>query len=89
MRRQLHILVMAAAILSPVIMTSGCATHVAVGYRVYDPYYSDYHVWNNNEIVYYDQWLVATHRPHRDYRRLRRREQQDYWRWRHSRTGRR
>jgi hypothetical protein len=26
-----------------------CAHHT---YRVYDPYYSDYHVWNNDEVVY-------------------------------------
>jgi hypothetical protein len=31
-------------------------------YRVYDPYYTDYHVWNNQEIVYYRQWSNETHR---------------------------
>ena len=25
-------------------------------YRVYDPYYTDYHVWNNDEVVYYNRW---------------------------------
>jgi hypothetical protein len=89
MRRHLRVFVIAAALISPLVMVTGCATHVAVGYRTYDPYYRDYHVWNDNEIVYYNQWVVETHRPRRDFRRLRRREQQDYWRWRHSRTGRR
>lgn len=89
MRRHLHVFVMAAAIISPAVMISGCATHVAVGYRVYDPYYSDYHVWNDNEIGYYNRWLVETRRPHRDFRRLRPREREEYWRWRHTHSGRR
>ena len=24
-------------------------------YRVYDPYYTDYHEWNNDEVVYYNR----------------------------------
>ncbi|MFZ2002740.1 MAG: hypothetical protein WA239_17130 [Candidatus Sulfotelmatobacter sp.] len=35
--------------------------------RVYDPYYSDYHVWNDDEVVYYQQWAHEYHRDtHRD-----------------------
>ena len=89
MRRRLHVFVMTAIVLSPLVLTSGCATHVAVGYRVYDPYYSDYHPWNDNEIVYYNQWLAETHHRHRDFRRLGPRERQEYWRWRHSHARRR
>jgi hypothetical protein len=89
MRRRLHVFVMTAIVLSPLVLTTGCATHVAVGYRVYDPYYSDYHPWNDNEIVYYNQWLAETHHRHRDFRRLRPRERQEYWRWRHSHARRR
>jgi hypothetical protein len=60
----------------------GCAHHY---YRVYDPYYSDYHVWNDNEIVYYHQWANEYHRdPHRDFRRLPPGEQKEYWTWRHN-----
>lgn len=54
-------------------------------YRVYDPYYTDYHVWNNNEVVYYNQWATETHHdPHRDFRKLPPNEQKDYWTWRHN-----
>lgn len=54
-------------------------------YRVYDPYYSDYHVWNDTEIVYYRQWAVENHRDeHRDFRKLRPEEQKEYWTWRHT-----
>ncbi len=65
-------------------LLTGCAAHVGVGYRVYDPYYGDYHVWNDPEIGYYNQWVVETHLPHRDYRKLSRKDQHAYWDWRHQ-----
>jgi hypothetical protein len=48
----------AVALFSPVIF-GGCA--VRSSYRVYDPYYEDYHVWNHNEVAYYQRWEVETH----------------------------
>ena len=54
-------------------------------YRVYDPYYTDYHVWNDEEVVYYHRWCDETHRDRgRDFRRLSRDEQKAYWTWRHN-----
>ena len=47
-----------------------------------DPYYSDYHVWNDDEVVYYHQWARD---EHRDFRKLPPEEQKEYWTWRHSR----
>jgi hypothetical protein len=61
---------------------TGCA--VRADYRVRDPYYNDYHVWNNDEVVYYNRWRVETRRPDVDYRHLRRDDQREYWRWRHD-----
>jgi len=61
---------------------TACAHHY---YRVYDPYYSDYHVWNDEEIGYYHQWAREYHRDeHRDFRNLPPGEQKEYWNWRHS-----
>lgn len=60
-----------------------CASHHH--YRVYDAYYTDYHEWNDTEIVYYRQWCNETHRrPGRDFRRLPPQEQKEYWNWRHN-----
>jgi len=54
-------------------------------YRVYDPYYTDYHVWNDDEVVYYNRWAAETHRdPHRDFRKINKDEQKEYWTWRHN-----
>jgi hypothetical protein len=54
-------------------------------YRVYDPYYNDYHVWNDNEVVYYNQWTRENHYDeHRDFRHLPPEQQKQYWTWRHA-----
>jgi hypothetical protein len=50
----------------------------------HDPY-TDYHEWNNDEVVYYNRWTVETRRdPHRDFRHLNKDEQKEYWTWRHN-----
>jgi hypothetical protein len=57
-------------------------------YRVYDPYYSDYHVWNDSEVTYYHQWAHENHRDeNRDFRKIPAGEQKEYWTWRHSHGG--
>jgi len=71
-------------------LASGCGGgRVGVGVRYYDPGRSDYHVWNDGEGVYYNQWLVETHRDHRDFHKLKRNDQQAYWQWRHDHPDRR
>lgn len=80
MRRYLGTLVLCAALISPVVI-SGCAA------RVYDYYGHDYHRWDHQEYVYYEQWEVETHRRHRDYDRRDQNEQRQYWQWRDSRYG--
>jgi hypothetical protein len=52
-----------AGVLSSPLITSGCAHHHY--YRVYDPYYSDYHVWSAEEDAYYRQWLNERHYDYR------------------------
>jgi hypothetical protein len=79
--RSLSSLLLAAAMASAMAGLA-CEHHY---YRVYDPYYTDYHVWDNNEVVYYNQWAAETHRdPHRDFRKLPPAEQKEYWTWRHN-----
>ena len=71
-----------AAALATSVLGAGCGHHY---YRVYDPYYSDYHVWNDDEVVYYHQWSRERHYDeHRDFRRLPPEQQKEYWTWRHS-----
>jgi hypothetical protein len=70
------------AALSAAVLMGGCSANV--GYRSYDPYYNDYHVWGNDEVVYYNHWEHDTHRDHRDFRKRNKDEQKEYWNWRHS-----
>jgi hypothetical protein len=81
--RHLISVVMAAAFVSPMIIT-GCAARVSTGYRIHDGYYNDEHVWDGNEITFYTRWEGETHRDHRDFRRRRADEQKEYFTWRHN-----
>lgn len=74
-------LLLAAALFAPVAFT-GCAERNT--YRVYDPYYHDYHHWDHHEEVFYTQWEHDTHRDHRDFDKRDASEQKEYWDWRHS-----
>jgi len=77
----LRSLLLAGAIASSVAGLA-CEHHY---YRAYDPYYTDYHDWNHDEVVYYQRWTVETHRdPHRDFRKLPPEQQKEYWTWRHN-----
>jgi hypothetical protein len=81
--RYLTSALLAAALISPVMIT-GCAARVSTGYRIYDPDYRDYHVWNDDEITFYTRWEGETHRDHRDFRRRPHEEQKEYFAWRHD-----
>ncbi|MGA8223113.1 MAG: hypothetical protein WB780_15800 [Candidatus Acidiferrales bacterium] len=79
--RLLSSLFFMAALISPVAIT-GCAARAS--YRVYDPYYNDYHSWDHHEDVYYQRWEADTRRDHRDFDKRDKDEQKEYWNWRHN-----
>ena len=87
MSMHLRRLVLSFLLAAPAVFLPGCAVHASYGYgyRVYDPYYNDYHVWGPPEVGYYNQWVIDTHRHDREFRRLRPEDQRQYWRWRHDR----
>lgn len=72
-------LVLSAALVAP-ILTSGCAERV----RYYDEYYTDHHPWNDGEASAYRAWLAERHYEYREFNRLNREQQRQYWRWRHD-----
>jgi hypothetical protein len=70
------------AVILLALATAGCAHHY---YTTYDPYYNDYHHWDAQEHVYYQQWVTENHiDPHRDYRHLSKEDQKRYLDWRHK-----
>jgi hypothetical protein len=78
--RYLSSLLLVTAFLAPAV-TTGCANR---SYRVYDPYHNDYHRWDHHEAVYYHQWVTENHREDRDFRKLNKDDQKQYWDWRHN-----
>ena len=82
--RYLNSLLLAGTLLGPVV-TTACTARVGVGYDYYDPYHRDYHHWDDNEVRFYNQWTVETHRsPGHDYNKLKHKDQREYWNWRHD-----
>lgn len=68
------------AVLLISIASAGCAGRV----RVYDADHSDYHNWNHDEDVRYRAYLNEHHEGYRDYNKLNKDQQKDYWNWRHD-----
>ncbi len=79
--RYLSSLLLAVAFFAPA-LTVGCGG--GHPYRVYDPYYNDYHRFDDHETVYYHQWTSQNHRDDRDFRKLNKDDQKQYWNWRHD-----
>jgi hypothetical protein len=52
--------------------------------RYHDQRRNDDHEWNDHEQRAYRMWLRNRHRREVDFNRLGRRDQQNYWNWRHS-----
>ena len=52
--------------------------------RVYDSYHHDYHNWDDREDGAYRRWLEGRHETYREFHRLKRRQQREYWQWRHE-----
>lgn len=78
-KKYLGSMVLCTAMLTP-LLTSGCAARG----RYYDGYYHDYHRWDGREDHQYRVWLTERHYEYRDFNRLDRDQQQDYWKWRHE-----
>jgi hypothetical protein len=69
-----------AASLLIAVASSGCAGHV----RVYDEYHTDWHTWDHDEDLAYRRYYDERHEPYRDYNKLNKGDQKNYWNWRHD-----
>lgn len=52
--------------------------------RVYDREHKDYHNWTKDEDHVYRDYLTQQHRKYRDIEKLSKKQQNEYWRWRHD-----
>jgi len=52
--------------------------------RVYDREHKDYHNWDDNENHAWGRFIVEKHRKDHEFSKANKREQAEYWNWRHS-----
>jgi hypothetical protein len=52
--------------------------------RVYDRDHKDYHHWDDNENRAWGQFLTENHRESHEYAKSNKKEQSEYWNYRHS-----
>jgi hypothetical protein len=75
-----------AALMVPIVWTPSALRaddHDKV--RTYhDKKHNDDHEWNSHEDQAYGMWAKENHRKQNDFSKLKDRDQQSYWGWRHS-----
>jgi hypothetical protein len=74
-------LLLSAAMVVPA-LTLGCGGNHY--YRAYDADHGDYHTFNNNETVHYQQWETENHYDHKDFKVRSKDEQKQYFDWSHK-----
>jgi len=52
--------------------------------KVYDKQHKDYHNWDDNENRAWGNFLTENHRDSHDFAKANKKEQSEYWNWRHS-----
>jgi hypothetical protein len=78
-------LVLTAAIAAPVsLLAAPAAQEARVQVRVYDRNHKDYHNWDDNENHAWGQYLTENHRNSHEFSKSNKREQSQYWNWRHA-----
>jgi len=85
MHRYLSALVLSAALLTPVAVTAAKDDdHRHKVKRYYDKDSHDWHEWNEREDSAYRRYLQEQHRANREWAKANRKQQREYWKWRHS-----
>jgi hypothetical protein len=77
-------LVLSAALAAPVAILAAAPQEANVQVRVYDRNHKDYHNWDDNENRAWGQYLTENHREAHEFSKANRKEQSQYWNWRHA-----
>ena len=85
MRHYFSALLLSAALLAPLAVKAADDEHRDKNeHRYYDRSNKDYHVWNDRENENYRRYLQEQKREYREFNRNPRRDQENYWKWRHA-----
>ena len=81
--RYLATLLVTTAFAVPVSMFAAPAPQ-SVSVRVYDKNHKDYHNWDDNENHAWGAYLTENHKQPHDFKKAPKKEQSQYWNWRHD-----
>jgi Ni/Co efflux regulator RcnB len=87
MYKFLNILMLGAALSAPVAVHAqerNAQERHAQERQYEDKVHHDSHTWNSDEDERYRNYLREHHKKYRDFNRMNRRDQDNYWNWRHS-----
>ncbi len=76
-------LFLSAALIAPMAMQARPAPQV-IGVKIYDRDHKDYHVWDDREGHAYAQYRVEHPKVVVDFNKSSKKQQRDYWTWRHA-----
>jgi hypothetical protein len=83
--RYISSLFLAAALATPVaIMAAAEPQDARDQVRVYDRDHKDYHTWDDKENRAYRQFRSENHKSSPEFSKASKKEQSQYWNWRHS-----
>jgi hypothetical protein len=83
-KRFIASLILTAAFAAPVAIMAASTPQVGVQVRVYDKNHKDYHNWDDHENQQWGIYLNANHKKPHEFAKANKREQANYWNWRHS-----
>jgi len=82
---RLHHILLASALILPITLTTAALrADDRKDNRYHNKQHNDDHEWNSHEDQAYRMWVKERHRKYSDFHKLRARDQQDYWGWRHN-----
>jgi|SRR5580704_13573051 hypothetical protein len=84
-RRYIRGALLTAALAVPVALVAAPVPQEAqVQVRVYDSEHKDYHNWDDHENAAWIRFQDENHRKHHEFTKADKKEQAEYWNWRHS-----
>lgn len=82
--RWINSFALAAALAAPVVVVAVPKPQASVQVRVYDRNHKDYHNWDDRENTAWNSYVSENHKKQHEYKRASKKEQDNYWAWRHS-----
>jgi proteasome lid subunit RPN8/RPN11 len=82
--RYISTLFLAAALATPVAILAAEPQNASLQVRVYDRDHKDYHNWDDNEARSYTTFRADHPKYNATFTKTNRKQQSDYWGWRHS-----